>query len=142
MYKTILLVDDDADDTELFLEAIGDIDAGITCYNAANGEEALQKLQQAASTKPDIIFLDINMPGMNGWQCLTELKASKLFWQIPVIIYSTSSAQRDRSIAAGLGALGFLTKPADYNELTKTLRMLTLQNSERELQQSIEQLST
>lgn len=140
MFKTILLVDDDADDTDLFREALGEINEAITCYNAIDGQEALNKLLDRQITQPDIIFLDINMPGMNGWQCLTYLKGHERFRQIPVIMYSTSSAKRDRDIANDLGALGFLTKPSDYKELKKALGLLTAQNSLEELQSSIEQL--
>lgn len=141
MYKTILLVDDDADDTELFAEALGEIDAGITWYSAIDGQEALDKLHNDEISKPDIIFLDINMPGMDGWQCLTQLKGNDHFRHIPVIMYSTSAAQKEMQLATQMGALGFLSKPADYSMLKKALQRLTNQSSEEGLQRSIEQLN-
>ncbi|WP_276484051.1 response regulator [Paraflavitalea pollutisoli] len=140
MYNTLLLVDDDTDDAELFVEALQEIDDTVTCYAAADGRQALEHLDQH-STKPDIIFLDINMPGMNGWQCLTELKENPANKNIPVIIYSTSAAKRDRDIAAKLGALGFITKPADYQELKNILRQLLSQTNEQQLRDSIHQLT-
>lgn len=141
MYKTILLVDDDADDSDLFAEALGEIDATITYYNAVDGQEALDKLGNDVISKPDIIFLDINMPGMDGWQCLTHLKANAFLKHIPVIMYSTSAAWQEMQLAAKMGALGFLSKPSDYSTLKKALLHLTRQTSEEGLQQSIEQLN-
>lgn len=140
MFNTLLLVDDDTDDTELFVEALNEIDETVTCYAAGDGRQALDHLDQH-STKPDIIFLDINMPGMNGWQCLTALKENPQHQQIPVVIYSTSAAKRDRDIAAQLGALGFITKPADYQELKNILRQLLSQSSEQQLRESIHELT-
>ena len=72
-------------------------------------------------TRPDLVFLDINMPEMNGWECLSMLKSNPLTKNIPVLIYSTSSHPRDRQIAAELGASGFITKPSDYKTLHRTL---------------------
>lgn len=141
MFKTILLVDDDNDDTELFVEALQEIDSHITCIVATNGKEAIDKLEQASAARPDIIFLDINMPGMNGWQCLTQVKEHPGNSQIPVIIYSTSNARRDRDQAARLGAIGLLTKPADYQELKSVLRLLLSQPGEQELRHSIRHLT-
>lgn len=141
MYRTILLIDDDADDAELFQEALEEIDGTIDCYVTADAEGALQQLQQVTAQRPDIIFLDINMPGMNGWQCLEKLKASTELKQIPVIIYSTSSAPRDRDIAAGLGAVGLLTKPSDYRELIRALSALIRQPGENEIRKAIDQLN-
>jgi len=141
MYKTILFVDDDADDADLFAEALGEIDASINYYSAMDGQDALDKLQHAQIGKPDLIFLDINMPGMDGWECLINLKQHEDLKDIPVIMYSTSSAKKDRDTATGLGALGFLSKPTDYGTLKKMLLHLTRQASEEGLQRSIEQLN-
>lgn len=140
MYRTILLIDDDADDAELFQEAIREIDGAVDCYVAADAEDALRQLQHFSAKRPDLIFLDINMPGMNGWQCLTQLKSDTRLREIPVIIYSTSSAQRDRDIAAGLKALGFLTKPSDYKELKRMLKSIITKTSDTEVRQAIDQL--
>src|SRR5882757_6709540 len=92
---TFLLADDDADDKTLFCEALAEIDPGIVCHTAADGKEALAILSRRQSRKPDIIFLDINMPVMDGWQCLGKLKENSEHRNIPVIMYSTSSYQRD-----------------------------------------------
>jgi CheY-like chemotaxis protein len=83
--RKFLVVDDDCDDTELFAEAIASVDASVSCYNAADGKQALDKLTNKDIERPDLIFLDINMPGMNGWQFLSGLKGNENLKSIPVI---------------------------------------------------------
>ncbi len=121
--KVFLLADDDRDDTEMFCEALTGIDNSIICHCATDGRGALRKLDELAE-KPQLIFLDVNMPVMNGWQCLKLLKEDELYKHIPVIIVSTSSNQRELDIAAELGALCYFTKPNDFNELTKVLQVV------------------
>ncbi len=94
--RKILIVDDDKDDIDLFCEAIGEIDPGAVCHIANACEEALEKLRSGADGLPDLIFLDLNMPGMDGRACLGELKGDAKVRDIPVIIYTTSSHVRDR----------------------------------------------
>lgn len=121
---TFLLADDDADDKTLFCEALAEIDPTIVCYTASDGKEALAILSEKQTDKPNIIFLDINMPVMDGWQCLGKLKENKEHRKIPVIMYSTSSYQRDIDLALESGAFCFFTKPSDYRELRSILRLI------------------
>ena len=121
--KVFLLADDDRDDTELFCEALASIDKNIVCRCAENGFEALSKLGEH-SELPQLIFLDVNMPIMNGWQCLKQLKANEVYKPIPVIIYSTSSNQREVNTAMELGALCFFRKPDDYPQLKRSLEVI------------------
>ena len=121
---TFLLADDDADDKTLFCEALSEIDPGIVCHTASDGKEALAILSGKQITKPNIIFLDINMPVMDGWQCLGRLKENTDFKDVPVIMYSTSSYQRDIELALESGAFCFFTKPSDYRELRRILRLI------------------
>lgn len=119
--KTLFIADDDPDDVELFIEAINEVDNSIQCYTAIDGEEALRKLKGSLSTVPDLIFLDLNMPRINGKQVLAEIKTTEKLNQIPVIIYSTSSIQYDIDEAKKLGAAQFLTKPPSFSQLCKQL---------------------
>ena len=125
MSISILLVDDDLDDAELFCDALVAADPDFKCHAARNGREALDLLDKILI--PSLIFLDLNMPVMNGWDCLKLLKSNALYKNIPVLMYSTSSNQNEKAIAADLGALGFITKPDDYGELKRILKVLTLQ---------------
>src|SRR3954466_7950839 len=114
-----LLVDDDMDDSELFQEALTEIDSTIIFHHAENGEDALKKLDPFQL--PDLMFLDINMPRINGWECLRLMKNNPVFRKIPVIVYSTSSHQEEVNSAIALGAYNFYTKPSSYKELKKML---------------------
>jgi CheY-like chemotaxis protein len=123
--RTFLLIDDDTDDRELFTEVLAAVDPIITCNQAIDGEEAFQKLQKGIE-QPDIIFLDINLPVMNGWQFLRKLKTADGLKHIPVIMYSTSSDQTDKETANTLGASCFLTKPNSYRDLKGVLEVIVV----------------
>ena len=117
----IMIVDDDEDDIELFCDAAKDIDGNIECISASNGEEALTKLNNVKSRLPDYIFLDLNMPRLNGKQCLRQLKSNVKLRDIPVVIYSTSKLPEDIEETAQLGAQHFLTKPNKLHDLRKAI---------------------
>ena len=118
---TLFIADDDQDDVELFTEAVNEVDKSIQCHSAMDGEEALKKLMAMLPDLPDIIFLDLNMPRINGKQCLVEIKKTEKLNTVPVVIYSTSSIQHDIDETRELGAVYFLTKPASFGELCKEL---------------------
>lgn len=117
----ILIVDDDEDDRVLFCEAAKSVDASIECLEARDGQEALQLLKTSKISTPDFIFLDLNMPRVNGKQCLADLKRSKEFRHIPVIIYTSSKRETDKMETQLLGASHFITKPTGLSELRKAL---------------------
>jgi CheY-like chemotaxis protein len=119
-----LLIDDDLDDQEIFLLALQDIEPSVECVVANDGFQALELLQQDQSFIPDYIFIDLNMPRMNGKQCIRELKKIKRLRQVPLVIYTTSSAQTDVEETGRLGATHFMTKPTSIYTLTKTLAAL------------------
>jgi len=116
MGKTLLLIDDDADDIEMFCDAVVEIDEKNHCLWASNGKEALEILK-SNKQKPDYIFLDLNMPQMNGKQCLKEIKQHCEFAKIPIIIYSTSKYKKEIDEVLEMGASTFLTKPTLFNDL-------------------------
>ena len=117
MNKRFLVIDDDTDDRELFTEALASVDPVIVCDQATDGAEALKWLTTKEIDRPDIIFLDINMPVMDGWQFLKRLKKEDAYKHIPVIVYTTSSNLKDKRIADDLGALCFITKPDAFGRL-------------------------
>lgn len=114
--KKILLIDDDTDDQEFFLEAAHEVDSDIECSFASSCEEALDLLK-SKSFSPTHIFLDLNMPKLDGKKCLAEIKKIAHLKNTPVIIYSTSSLKRDIEETRALGAIHFLTKPSAFQEL-------------------------
>lgn len=118
---TCFLIDDDKDDQEIFMLALEDMNISVSCITANDGNEALVHLTKDESFLPDFIFLDLNMPRINGKQCLAEIKKMGHLKDVPVIIYSTSSAQKDKTETEMLGATAFITKPSSISEFTKIL---------------------
>ena len=121
MYRSILLVDDDADDQLLFHEAIHGIDSSIRLETADNGKHALNKLRSAILL-PDLIFVDLNMPLVNGFEFISALKKEDALAHIPVVAFTTSTNPLDATRARRLGADAFLTKASSYPEQCKKLR--------------------
>ena len=121
--KHILLVDDDEDDRLFFVEAIQEIQPSLAYTLAVNGKKALQQLETIREL-PDLIFLDINMPELNGFECLKELKRSERYKMIPVIMLSTSVSQKDMNYSMELGACKFFTKPSSYTKLCELLQKI------------------
>jgi CheY-like chemotaxis protein len=116
-----MIVDDDEDDRELFSVAVRDVEPSAACLMAQNGHEALHNLVRGVTPKPDVIFLDLNMPRLNGVQTLTELKKNELLKEIPVVIYTTSKLDDDKEETARLGAAAFITKPTSLAELQQVI---------------------
>ncbi len=87
-----------------------------------NGVDALQKLVLKEIEMPDYIFIDLNMPLMNGIQCLQEIKQLPAYAAIPVIIYSTSSYERDIMQTISNGAFQYIVKPFSFLELCDKVR--------------------
>jgi len=123
MHPRILLIDDDDDDQFIFLTALDNVTPDSRCDIAHNALEAFQYLHARAAV-PDMIFLDLNMPLMNGFEFLLILKGDPRFSPVPVIIFSTSDNPEDQSRAKELGALQFITKTADIELLKKDLRYI------------------
>ena len=122
--KSILFIDDDADDTFLFREVLVEVDPALLFASAANGEEALQKLTAPGALLPQLIFMDLNMPRMGGKECLSAIKENEKLKSIPVIIYTTSSYVKDRDETMQMGATFYITKPSSYSELKETLTIV------------------
>lgn len=112
---TLMYIDDDAEDREFFREAVKNIDPQLMCYMAKDGAEGLADLKEMI-VMPDFIFVDVNMPIMNGRQFLTEIKKLPRLRSIPVLMYSTTSHPDEIQEYLELGAYKVLVKP---NTLTK-----------------------
>jgi CheY-like chemotaxis protein len=118
----ILLADDDVIDRELFLEGMSGIDIPHSVDQVSNGQEVLDYLNNCKHHYPDFIFLDLNMPIMDGREVLTQLKSSEKFKIIPIFILSTSSAHHDVVASYKAGANLFLVKPSEFDLLSSTLK--------------------
>lgn len=123
--KSILLVDDDQDDKFFFAKALEEVESNTSLTTAADGAEALEKLK---FTDPDIILLDLNMPGMNGVAFLKKIKNEKKLREIPVIIYTDGLSIFDESEALKLGAYTIILKPIDFKEAIKIITEILKMN--------------
>ncbi len=119
--RSVVLVDDDRDDQEIFKSACEAIDQSLEVVGFDNGELAL-KILSAKDTHPDVIFLDLNMPRLNGVEVLEELKHSSQLKNIPVVIYSTFLDTRIRNKCSSLGAVEVMEKPNCFEALCAKLR--------------------
>lgn len=120
--KSVLFIDDDEDDKLVFGHALNAIDTNIQYLTASDGLEALKILNEDLVILPDLIFMDLNMPKMDGFTCLDKIKKSKDLREIPVLILSTSTNPKDMEKAKSLGAKKFITKPTTYTGLIETLK--------------------
>lgn len=119
----IFLIDDDEDDHIFFKDVIESINPTFRFDIAINGKIALDKLKNSTSL-PDIIFLDLNMPIMNGFDFLIQIKKENALSKIPVGIFTTSNIVRDIELTKEFGARFFLTKPTDFQILRKKLQQI------------------
>lgn len=120
LYQNILLIDDDDDDQEIFLLAVEQISGTANCVAFSDATLALQKLSDF-EILPDVIFLDLNMPVMNGQQFLAAIKENADVKHIPVIIFTTSAHAATIKLTKELGAADFITKPGSFDELVLIL---------------------
>jgi CheY-like chemotaxis protein len=113
----VFIVDDDPDDRQIILDAFlkNNPDLDYEFINSAN--DLLSRLYGMESPYPDLILLDLNMPGIMGLQALKEIRQNKKFSQIPIVVLTTSTLNNDRKSAYELGASCFLTKPDSFSEM-------------------------
>jgi CheY-like chemotaxis protein len=116
----ILLADDDEDDCMFFEEALGQLATSATLTTVADGVELMQWLASQTPLLPDVLFLDLNMPRKNGYECLTEIKTNPALAPLPVVILSTSLHAEMIERLYSQGAAHCMGKPTTYSEL-KTL---------------------
>ncbi len=124
----VLIVDDDPADAALVTKAIDFGRFHCVVDRASDGVEAMEKLRLqtgpstgASRQHPHLVLLDINMPRKNGFQVLDEIRADPHLRHLPVVILSTSAAERDVSSAYQSGAHGYVTKPMDVDDLFQAI---------------------
>lgn len=117
----VLIIDDDEDDRIMFTEALREVNPAFTCKQAYDGIDALEHLEKTILL-PDMIFLDINMPRLGGFECLQKIKESSRLKNIPVAIYSTAKDKYLEMKAYKLGAVCFIQKPLHFKEIVNCVR--------------------
>ena len=112
----ILLADDDVDDCLFFKNALEELPVSARLSTVHNGEELMNFLRDNAQL-PDILFLDLNMPRKNGFDCLAEIKKDEKLKALPVIILSTSLNQESANLLYKNGAQHYIRKPNEFSQL-------------------------
>lgn len=120
----VFLVDDDYEDHEIFKMAFDKVEDSYHLVTVDNGIEAIETFKNDSNFKPDIIFLDVNMPRMNGKDCIRELRRMETIAHIPMILYSTHDGHKEVIEAQEAGASDFMTKPASITEFTRSLKSM------------------
>lgn len=118
-YK-ILLADDDQDDALFFRQALDDLQI-CSCFKVVQDGEELMKLLHLKKDQPDILFLDLNMPCKNGFECLKEIRQNNHFKTLQIIILSTSFEMKLVQKLFRNGAQHYVQKPADFSELKRVI---------------------
>jgi CheY-like chemotaxis protein len=120
--KNILLADDDQDDVDLFRSAVDETCSKLSVTVAMDGTKLMKLLDN--SPAPDAIFLDLNMLGKSGKDCLEEIRSQAKFDDIPVMILSTTSRKSEIDHCLNNGADHYFVKPNSYNELKNIIKEL------------------
>lgn len=120
----ILLVDDDADDREFFADALKSLDMNTELHEVDNGKTCLEFLHSRKDNMPNLIFLDLNMPIMNGFQCLEKIKSIERYNELIIAIYSTSSSDIDIEETFSKGANIYIKKPSSFKDLKNSLKQV------------------
>ncbi|GAB4023380.1 response regulator [Spirosoma koreense] len=122
----VWIVDDDADDQFLFEVALKQLSPQVLVRPLYDGEELLPALQKSP-VLPTLILLDLNMPRLNGFETLQQLRSQTAFASIPVVVLTTSTQDEDKEMAFQLGANGFLTKPPSFERTLALFNQLAAQ---------------
>ena len=118
----VLLADDDEADRFLFKEAFEKMEIEINFQTVNDGVQLMNYLAIKDTPLPDFLFLDLNMPKKSGLECLKEIRSNALYKDVPVVIYSTSVADRDVEETFQNGATVYIQKPSDFRGLITVLK--------------------
>ncbi len=120
--RHIFLAEDDEDDKLLFVEALSEIDKSVVVTYAADGKKLMDILRQDPKPMPDLLFLDLNMPIRNGYECLDEIRSNdSALKNLHVIVLTTSRQKENIEAVYQLGASHYIVKPSSYSGLKSIL---------------------
>jgi CheY-like chemotaxis protein len=124
----ILLADDDEDDRLFFNDAINQLNIRTNVATVENGKELMEYLLDPNYDLPHVLFLDLNMPFMSGYECLYQIRNNELLSSLTVAIYSTSSSESDIEDSFVNGANVYIKKPNDFENLKLVLNKVISTN--------------
>ena len=117
----LLLSDDDADDCIFFKEALAELPVSATLTTVNDGVQLMELLLTKDQPLPHLLYLDLNMPRKNGFDCLIEIRQHEKLQQLPVIIFSTSFNNQVVDQLYDCGATYYMRKPAEFSCLKKVI---------------------
>ncbi len=124
----VLLVEDNEADARLILEGLKETKARVILSVVADGESAMEFLRKQGDygevATPDLVVLDLNLPGMDGREVLTEITSDEKLRRTPLIVLTTSGAEEDISKCYDLGANCYITKPLDLDQFIDVVRSI------------------
>lgn len=129
--KKIFLAEDDADDRMFFEDVLKEVNINTDLVMADDGVELMNVLVETVPPPPDIIFLDLNMPRKNGFECLKEIRQTAKLREIPVVIFSTSGNTQAIDTTYSLGANYFMQKPRSFALLKKAIETVLSKDLEK-----------
>jgi CheY-like chemotaxis protein len=119
--RHLFLIENDQDDVDIFCMALSQVDPTVNCHIVRNGVEATEYLLSGKQL-PDLIFLDVNMPVMNGMEFMKWRQQHAQLHQIPVYVYTTTNNPLTATVMNNLGAAKFITKPNKLEEVVRVIR--------------------
>jgi CheY-like chemotaxis protein len=119
--RSIILAEDDVDDQNIFQIALQEVDPDIKLDFVANGKELTSLLQ---NFKPDLLFLDLEMPYKNGLECLVEIRENPILHNLPVVVFSSTTKPSNIQTAYEIGAHLFFIKPPVYQDYLSAIRAI------------------
>lgn len=124
--KNIFLADDDSDDRELFQDALQEMGIKTQLTISEDGAVLMKTLDETVPPPPDVIFLDLNMPRKNGYECLSEIRSTPKLKDIMVVIFSTTDNPTAIEKTYSLGANYYVRKPNSFELLKKAIEQILL----------------
>jgi CheY-like chemotaxis protein len=121
MDKSVILADDDSDDCVFFEEALNEVSSETLLTRAVDGLDLMNILARHVPPPPKLIFLDLNMPRKNGFECLTEIRSTSSLRDIPVIILTTSCEKESINKMYEQGADYYICKPESFEALKSAI---------------------
>lgn len=122
--KRVFLIDDDPDDREIFQLALQSLKTPAHYMEAKDGQHALEMMDKAGFEHPDLMFIDLNMPRVNGLELLLETRKRAAFKHTPIYIYSTSAEGLEKTKCLRAGATGFIVKHNSLDALCEELERI------------------
>jgi CheY-like chemotaxis protein len=121
MLHTIFICDDDQDDRQFFVDAVQSVYPTIKIEEVTNGSELLNLLLHV---RPDLVFLDLDMPVLNGVQCIDQIRKNPKLKELPIVVFSSTSRISNIDTAYEVGADLFFIKPTTFGELTAAIKAI------------------